>query len=151
MNDNFQLLKSHAPGRFDKCLNCFNSDCRYGGVPSEILQLRSLEYLALQYHGLEGFPDELSRMEKLTELNLSNNPFLTSLSASLGGFNLKSMYHMFCPIKCTRFTPLLLLARRIPADTRRWSNVGLTLAHRLRRWPNVSPTLDQHLVFAGIW
>ena len=36
-----------------------------------------------------------------------------------------------------------------PANTRRWSNTGLTLAHYLRRWPNVSPTLDQHLVFAG--
>ena len=23
------------------------------------------------------------------------------------------------------------------------------LAHRLRRWPNIKPTLDQHLVFAG--
>ena len=28
-------------------------------------------------------------------------------------------------------------------------NVGLTLAHRLRRWPNISPTLGQRLVFAG--
>ena len=30
-----------------------------------------------------------------------------------------------------------------PANTRRWPNVGLTLAHRLRRWPNISPTLGQ--------
>ena len=36
-----------------------------------------------------------------------------------------------------------------PENTRRWSNVGLTLAHRLRRWSSVSPTLDLRLVFAG--
>ena len=36
-----------------------------------------------------------------------------------------------------------------PANTKRWPNVGLTLAHRLRRWPNISPTLGQGLVFAG--
>ena len=38
----------------------------------------------------------------------------------------------------------------IPADTRRWINVGLTLVHRLRRWTNVKPTLIQRLVSAGI-
>ena len=35
------------------------------------------------------------------------------------------------------------------ANTRRWPNVGLTLAHRLRRWTNISPTLVQRLVSAG--
>ena len=28
-------------------------------------------------------------------------------------------------------------------------NVGLTLAHRLRRWANIKPTLCRSLVFAG--
>ena len=37
-----------------------------------------------------------------------------------------------------------------PASTRRCPNVGLMLAHRLRRWTNISPTLGQRLVFAGI-
>ena len=37
-----------------------------------------------------------------------------------------------------------------PADTRRWINVGLTLVHRLRRWTNGKPTLNQRLVSAGI-
>ena len=36
-----------------------------------------------------------------------------------------------------------------PGNTRRSSNVGLSLAHRLRRWPNISLTLGQRLVFAG--
>ena len=29
-------------------------------------------------------------------------------------------------------------------------DVGLLLAHRLRRWPNSEPTLDQCLMFAGM-
>ena len=37
-----------------------------------------------------------------------------------------------------------------PSNMRRWSNVGLLLAHRLRRLPNSKPTLDQRLMFAGI-
>ena len=36
----------------------------------------------------------------------------------------------------------------IPANTRRWPNVGLTLGQRRRRWADVSPTLGQRLVFA---
>ena len=28
------------------------------------------------------------------------------------------------------------------------TNVGLTLAHRLRRWTNIKPTVVQRLVFA---
>ena len=36
------------------------------------------------------------------------------------------------------------------ANTTRWPSVGLMLAHRLRRWPNIKPALGQRLVFAGI-
>ena len=39
----------------------------------------------------------------------------------------------------------------IPANTRHWTNVGLMLAHRLWRRPNIDPTLVQCLVFSGIW
>ena len=38
----------------------------------------------------------------------------------------------------------------IPANTTRWPNAGLMLAHRLRRWANISPALGQSVVFAGI-
>ena len=31
----------------------------------------------------------------------------------------------------------------IPANMRRWPNVGLLLAHSLRRWPSIKPTLGQ--------
>ena len=35
-----------------------------------------------------------------------------------------------------------------PANTTNWNNVGLTLAHGLRRWPNIKPTLLSCVVFA---
>ena len=38
----------------------------------------------------------------------------------------------------------------LPADTRRWNNVGLTLVYLLRRWPNVKPRLIQRLVSARL-
>ena len=40
--------------------------------------------------------------------------------------------------------------RNIPANTRRWTNDGLRLAHRLRRWANLKPSLFKRVVFAGI-
>ena len=35
------------------------------------------------------------------------------------------------------------------SNTTRWLNAGLMLAHRLRRWANISPALDQRVVFVG--
>ena len=40
---------------------------------------------------------------------------------------------------------LFLSCRR--SNTRRWHNVGLLLAHCLRRWANISPVLGYHVVF----
>ena len=37
-----------------------------------------------------------------------------------------------------------------PVSTINWSNVGLLLGQRLRRWPNNKPTLVQCVVFAGL-
>ena len=34
------------------------------------------------------------------------------------------------------------VTRQIPANTKRWPNAGLTLAHRLRRWANIKLALD---------
>ena len=39
----------------------------------------------------------------------------------------------------------------LPADTRRWINVGLTLVQRRRRWTSVKPTLMQILESAGLF
>ena len=38
----------------------------------------------------------------------------------------------------------------IPADTKYLPNIGLMFCHRLRRWPNIIPTLFEYTVFAGI-
>ena len=38
---------------------------------------------------------------------------------------------------------------QIQANKKRWSNVRLMLAHRLRRWANINLALGQRLVFAG--
>ena len=40
----------------------------------------------------------------------------------------------------TRKLQLSALADYIPENTRRLPNVGLMLAHRLQRWPNIRPT-----------
>ena len=43
------------------------------------------------------------------------------------------------------------ILNRIPFDSQRRPDVGLMLAHRLRRWTNIKPTLGQRLVFAGFF
>ena len=40
-------------------------------------------------------------------------------------------------------------SRHDPANTKRSANVGTKLPHRLRRWPNIVPTLAERFVFAG--
>ena len=39
----------------------------------------------------------------------------------------------------------------VPTNTRHSLKVGSMLAHRLRRWANIEPTLGESLVFAGSW
>ena len=38
----------------------------------------------------------------------------------------------------------------ITANTIHWASVGLLLAHRLRRWPNIMSTMAQFIFFPGI-
>ena len=42
-----------------------------------------------------------------------------------------------------------VLGKRYPANTKRWSNVGLMLGQRRRRLANFNPTLGQRIMFAG--
>ena len=37
------------------------------------------------------------------------------------------------------------------ANTRRFRNGGLTLAQRLRHWPNINPPMTRRLVFTGMY
>ena len=38
---------------------------------------------------------------------------------------------------------------RVPPNTRRSTNAGLLLAHRVRRWTNIKPALNN--IFAGVF
>ena len=52
------------------------------------------------------------------------------------------MSHQFC---VCAFCSLSLSCKR--SNTRGWPNVGLLLAHRLRRWANISPVLGYRAMF----
>ena len=45
---------------------------------------------------------------------------------------------------CAKF-----VAARLAQQTRGSAIVGLMLVQRLRRWPNIKPTMSQRLLFAG--
>ena len=71
------------------------------------------------------------------------SPLCTQKVRHIGLFSpLIFMSHQFCV--CV-FCSLRLSCRR--SNTRRWPNVGLLLAHRLRRWANISPVLGYPVVF----
>ena len=46
------------------------------------------------------------------------------------------------------YHPVHYYLRIQPTRTRRLTNVGLMLVHRLRRWPNIKPALVKRLVSA---
>ncbi|KAK3609671.1 hypothetical protein CHS0354_035956 [Potamilus streckersoni] len=68
-----------------------------GGFPPVLLNMKSLRCLNLSYHGLRYIPDDIKQLSNLHELNLSNNPYLETLSAELGGMPLKSLNLNECP------------------------------------------------------
>ncbi|KAL3862611.1 hypothetical protein ACJMK2_008567, partial [Sinanodonta woodiana] len=78
-----------------KRVNLVNSAT--GGFPPVLLNMKSLRSLNLSYHGLRYIPDDIKQLSSLTELNLSNNPYLETLSAELGGIPLKSLILNECP------------------------------------------------------
>ena len=50
-------------------------------------------------------------------------------------------------IKSKYFYPWLC-SFNVPANKTHWNNLSLMLAHRLRRWPNIKPTLFQCVLLA---
>ena len=64
---------------------------KLGGFPKEILSLKSLTYLSLQYHGLTSIPDDIHQMAALEEINLSHNPYLVKLPAAMATLPLTRM------------------------------------------------------------
>ncbi|XP_033763307.1 uncharacterized protein LOC117344606 [Pecten maximus] len=68
-----------------------------GGVPGVIFNLTSLERLELSFHGLKQIPDEMKSLKALTSLDVSNNPYLESLSSSVGELPMKEINLKYCP------------------------------------------------------
>ncbi|XP_052759659.1 uncharacterized protein LOC128202664 [Mya arenaria] len=74
------------------------------GFPTCIFKIQTLKHLILKYHAISNVPDEVKNLPKLTELDLSENPKLKSLSAELGALplkqlNLKNCYELNTPPK----------------------------------------------------
>ena len=55
-----------------------------GGCPSQIINLAHLEKLDMSYQALTKFPENVSGMGKLSNLNLSNNPVIESVAGDIG-------------------------------------------------------------------
>ena len=55
----------------------------------------------------------------------------------------------YSKISALSVTRLIFNVSFHPANTRRSPNAGTMLAHRLRRWANIVPTLGERPVFAG--
>ena len=72
-----------------------------------------------------------------------------TIFCSASGQDAATSYCRHCSVVASWITVKSKLSY-IPADTRRWINVGLTLVQRRRRWTNVEPTLIQRIVSAGI-
>ncbi|XP_069118078.1 uncharacterized protein [Argopecten irradians] len=68
-----------------------------GGVPRVIFKLTSLERLELSFHGLKQIPDDMKELKSLTSLDVSNNPYLESLSSSVGELPMKEINLKYCP------------------------------------------------------
>ncbi|KAH3741006.1 hypothetical protein DPMN_047724, partial [Dreissena polymorpha] len=67
------------------------------GFPPMIFHLQGLKTLILQYHGISAVPDQVKDLTQLTELDLSENPQLKTLSAELGALPLKQLQLKNCP------------------------------------------------------
>ncbi|XP_060069823.1 uncharacterized protein LOC132549872, partial [Ylistrum balloti] len=68
-----------------------------GGVPGVIFKLTSLERLELSFHGLKQIPDEIEDLKALTSLDVSNNPYLESISSRVGELPMKEINLKYCP------------------------------------------------------
>ena len=66
-----------------------------------------------------------------------------------GDFRCQSMTSIDVRIKS--IPALKGLTHRVSAQTKRLTNVGLMLVHRLRRWPNIKSTLVQRIAFAVVY
>ena len=65
---------------------------KYGGVPPELFELKTLKELDLSYLALTSIPDDIGNLVHLSKLNVSNNPRLESISGAVGNLPLESTF-----------------------------------------------------------
>ena len=58
-------------------------------------------------------------------------------------------YHTMCANELHTKTQRVLRILSTAENMGPWPNVGILLAHRLRRWPDSKPALGQILMFVG--
>ncbi|XP_060074414.1 uncharacterized protein LOC132554131, partial [Ylistrum balloti] len=68
------------------------------GFPEEILTLKNLTYLNLQYQGIVHVPAGIQNLEKLDNMTLAFNPNLLSIAAEAGRCPLKRLTLDDCPL-----------------------------------------------------
>ncbi|XP_041374603.1 uncharacterized protein LOC121387519 [Gigantopelta aegis] len=68
------------------------------GFPEEILSLKKLEYLSLQYQAIVSLPADIEKLKYLSVLNLRHNPNLLSVPAQAGKLPLKRLELDECPL-----------------------------------------------------
>ena len=97
-----------------------------------------------------------------TNTDVARNPNKNSVRACRPVKNVTNVYYRIEPV--TSVTDIIyavseipntsvlfiFTVTHIPGKTTHWTNNGWILAHRLRRWPNIKPTLFQCMVIAGI-
>ena len=72
-----------------------------------------------------------------------------SLYVHKGGLKPDSFHFFHCPAIQHYRSKHRVVGKMDPSKTRYSPSDGLTLIHRLRRWPNDSPSLGEYIVFAG--
>ena len=81
------------------------------------------------------FPPQTQRTQDVEPMSIYFWPTVYEAGPTLNQHRLK----VFCSLH----------RKGNPANTKRWINVDLLSAHRLRRWTNIKSTLVPSIVFAG--
>ena len=80
--------------------NIDEEEIKGSGIPEEILSLKSLEELVLSHQALRYVPSQISNLRKLKKFDVSSNPLLISLPASLGSLpvqgNISTVHDKLC-------------------------------------------------------
>ena len=134
-----------------KVQNCQNCNCIC--IQASAVQLLMMIYWARYIHiGLCGvLCDVMDHVPHPTIMCVVLKNGMSAYRKPLYMYTLKSSLFSLCLCHYLDKKMPYPAKWHIPANTTRWPNAGLMLAHCLRRWANISPALGQRIVFAAIW